>query len=165
MPLFRKDKFFQQFESGAVTKDLLLVIFALTVKILGRCQLCGDLRLEERLRYLRERNALDSRTLTARWSLDDFRQVCLLAYYKFYEHPGEKAWLRIGHLTRKAYYCGLYQLDNRDRCEDNNDDDADKDLWRYVWLCIFCSTPIRTSRHRVLSSFTSKASGRLSSPI
>ncbi|KAJ3453880.1 hypothetical protein MRS44_018512 [Fusarium solani] len=140
MPLFRRDKFFRQFESGAVTGDLLLVIFALTVKILGRRELCSDPRLEERLRHLRERNGLDLETSAARWSLDDFRQACLLAYYEFHEHPGERAWLRVGHLTRKAYSCGLHQLDNHDLCDDNNNDDEDddKDEWRYVWWCIFC---------------------------
>ncbi|KAL9572041.1 hypothetical protein ACKAV7_003758 [Fusarium commune] len=150
MALFRRDKFFRQFESGAVTRDLLLVIFALTVKILGRRELCDGLRLEERLRHIRERNGLDSGTSATRWSLDDFRQACLLAYYEFHEHPGERAWLRVGHLTRKAYYCGLHQLDNHDRCDGNDDgdgdgdgdgvggDDDDKDEWRYVWWCIFC---------------------------
>ncbi|SCO88879.1 uncharacterized protein FRV6_13007 [Fusarium oxysporum] len=135
IPLFREDKFFRQFESGAVTKDLLLVILALTVKILGQRQLSGGLHLEERLRHLRERNDLDLGTSRSRWSLDDFRKACLLAYYEFHEHPGEKAWLKIGHLTRKAYYCGLHQLDKRDRCDENDDD---KDEWRYVWWCIFC---------------------------
>jgi hypothetical protein len=120
-----------------VARDLLLVIIALTVKILGRRELCSDPRLEERLRHLQERNGLDSETSAARWSLDDFRQACLLAYYEFHEHPGERAWLRVGHLTRKAYYCGLHQLDNHDLCEDDDDDD-DKDEWRYVWWCIFC---------------------------
>ncbi|KAH7159282.1 hypothetical protein DER46DRAFT_457727, partial [Fusarium sp. MPI-SDFR-AT-0072] len=140
IPLFREDKFFRQFESGAVTKDLLLVILALTVKVLGQRQLCGGLRLEERLRHLREKNALDLETSRSRWSLDDFRKACLLAYYEFHEHLGEKAWLKIGHLTRKSYYCGLHQLDKRDRCDENDDDDDDdtKDEWRYVWWCIFC---------------------------
>ncbi|KAB5511189.1 hypothetical protein GE09DRAFT_1160056 [Coniochaeta sp. 2T2.1] len=138
MPLFRRDKFFQQFESGAVTRDLLLVIFALTVKILGRRELSTDPRLDERLTHLQERNRLDWEASAARWSLDDFRQACLLAYYEFHEHPGERAWLGVGHLTRKAYYCGLHQLDNHDLCDDNADDDDDKDEWRYVWWSIFC---------------------------
>ncbi|SPJ80010.1 uncharacterized protein FTOL_08401 [Fusarium torulosum] len=132
------DKFFRQFESGAVARDLLLVIFALTVKILGQREFCGGPGLKERLRHLRERNSLESKTSASRWSLDDFRQACLLAYYEFHEHPGESAWLRVGNLTRKAYYCGLHQLDNHDLCDDNDDDDDDKDEWRYVWWCIFC---------------------------
>ncbi|KAH7160564.1 hypothetical protein B0J13DRAFT_494232 [Dactylonectria estremocensis] len=141
IPLFRRDKFFRQFESGVVARDLLLVISALTVKILGRRELRGVSRLEERLKHLLERNGLDSETSAARWSLDDFRQACLLAYYEFHEHPGERAWSRVGHLTRKAYYCGLHQLDNHDLCDGNDgddDDDDDKEEWRYVWWCIFC---------------------------
>ncbi|KAB5513066.1 hypothetical protein GE09DRAFT_1163739, partial [Coniochaeta sp. 2T2.1] len=137
MPLFRKDKFFQQIESGAVARDLLLVIFALTIKVLGRRDLCGDPCLEEHLKHLQVRNHLDSEASAARWSLDDFRQACLLAYYELHEHPGERAWLRVGHLTRKAYYYGLHQLDNHDLCDDN-DDDNDKLEWRYVWWSIFC---------------------------
>lgn len=121
-----------------MARDLLLVIFALTVKILGQREFCGGPGLKERLRHLRERNSLESKTSASRWSLDDFRQACLLAYYEFHEHPGESAWLRVGNLTRKAYYCGLHQLDNHDLCDDNDDDDDDKDEWRYVWWCIFC---------------------------
>lgn len=74
-------------------------------------------------------------------SLDTFQQACLLAFYEFHQYPGQNAWLRIGQLTRKAYQCGLHQLDNRDQCPlfDTNPMSNDEiEEWRSLWWCIYC---------------------------
>jgi len=74
-------------------------------------------------------------------SLDDLQQACLLAFYEFHQYPGQNAWVRIGQLTRKAYQCGLHQLDNRDQCPlfDTNPMSNDEiEEWRSLWWCIYC---------------------------
>ncbi len=74
-------------------------------------------------------------------SLDNFQQACLLAFYEFHQYPGQNAWLRIGQLTRKAYQCGLHQLDNRDQCplfDTNPISDDEIEEWRSLWWCIYC---------------------------
>jgi hypothetical protein len=74
-------------------------------------------------------------------SLGKFQQACLLAFYEFHQYPGQKAWLRIGQLTRKAYQCGLHQLDNREQCplfDTNPMSDDETEEWRSLWWCIYC---------------------------
>ena len=140
--MFNQDRLFQQHLSGIVNRDLLDIILALTAKVLGRPTFWSELNLEASLRYhLYERDILNSEQPTGRLSLDDFRQACLLAFYEFHQHPGEKAWLRIGHLTRKAYHYGLHQIDSRSPSpifDSTGLDDIRCEEWRYVWWCIFC---------------------------
>src|SRR5271170_2151044 len=49
--------------------------------------------------------------------------------------------MRIGQLTRKAYQCGLHQIDNHEQrplfdCIPASDEEAEE--WRYVWWFIYC---------------------------
>jgi hypothetical protein len=49
--------------------------------------------------------------------------------------------LIIGQLTRKAYQCGLHQIDNSDRFSAFERDSMSKDEldeWRRVWWFIYC---------------------------
>ncbi|KAH7118210.1 putative fungal-specific transcription factor [Dactylonectria estremocensis] len=123
IPLFRRDEFIRQFEFGTVNRELLITVLALTAKILGRPSYWTEQGLNDCLSHLQARTA------------------CLLAFYGFHQHPGEKAWLQIGQLTRKAYRYGLRQLDNDNQsamlaCSPLVGDEVDK--WRHVWWCIFC---------------------------
>ena len=113
IPLFPKGKLFQQYEYGAISRNLLLTIFAVTAKILGPPSCWSDGSVEDCVRYLLQTNVIDKDSPSTGLSLDDFRQTCLLAFYAFHQYPGERAWMRIGHLTRRAYQCGLHQIDNR----------------------------------------------------
>ncbi|KAL6405399.1 hypothetical protein AUP68_11153 [Ilyonectria robusta] len=141
IPLFRRDEFIRQFKFGTVNRKLLITVLALTAKILGRPSYWTEQGLNDCLSHLQARTVLDSETSARQPSLDDFRQACLLAFYEFHQHPGEKAWLQIGRLTRKAYRYGLHQLDNDNQsamlaCGPLVGDEVDK--WRHVWWCIFC---------------------------
>lgn len=142
IPLFPKGKLFQQYEYGAISRNLLLTIFVVTAKILGPPSFWSDSNVEDCVRYLLQTNVIDKDSPSTRLSLDDFRQACLLAFYAFHQYPGERAWMRIGHLTRRAYQCGLHQIDNRDRClafdHNNPMSDEQAEEWRYVWWCIYC---------------------------
>ena len=72
-------------------------------------------------------------------SLDQFRKACVLAFYEFHQFPGYQAWMRIGRLTRAAYWIGLDHLDDcRTRYPDwralSQNDIED---WRLVWWCVY----------------------------
>jgi hypothetical protein len=70
-----------------------------------------------------------------------FITQALLAFYSFHQYPGNEAWTRIGQLTRKAYQCGLHQIDNSDRFSAFERDSMTKDEldeWRRVWWFIYC---------------------------
>src|ERR1700722_10776168 len=141
IPLFPKGKVFSQYHHVAISRNLLLTIFVVTAKILGPPSFWSDSNVEDCVRYLLQTNVIDKDSPSTRLSLDDFRQACLLAFYAFHQYPGERAWMRIGHLTRRAYQCGLHQIDNRDRClafDHNPVSDEQAEERRYVWWCIYC---------------------------
>ena len=89
-------------------------------------------------------HALDSEI-----SLATMQQACLLAFYAFHNSPGQRAWTRIGHLTRKAYSLGLSQLDAErppsTLCTRRQREDLDE--WRRVWWMIYCLVSV-TAAHR-----------------
>lgn len=141
IPLFREGKLFQKYECGAMSRNLVLTILAMTAKILGPPSFWIDSSVNDCLGSLLHTDVIDEESPSKRLSLDNFRQACLLAFYAFHQYPGEKAWMRICHLTRKAYQCGLHQIDNPDRgllIDRNPMSDDEVEEWRYVWWCIYC---------------------------
>lgn len=140
--MFQKDKLFQQYDEGVVSRDLLLTIFIVTAKILGTSNSWKLTDVDDCLNALLARNPLQGEGLSGQLSLDNFKQACLLAFYAFHQYPGEAAWERVGQLARKAYQCGLNQIDNLDQYEPAFDrqymSDTEVEEWRYVWWCIYC---------------------------
>lgn len=141
IPLFRQETLLRRYESGTLSRSLLLTIFVVSAKILGPPKFWTNDSLEASVRRLLEAKLIDKENTTKRISLDNFRQACLLAFYAFHQYPGDKAWTRIGQLTRKAYQCGLHQIDNSDRFSAFERDSISKDEldeWRRVWWFIYC---------------------------
>lgn len=141
IPLFQKEKFLKKYDYGALSRDLLLTIFVISAKIIGPPSFWGDSSLEDCVKHLMDTSVIDDENPSKRLSLDNFRQACLLAFYSFHQYPRESAWMRIGQLTRKAYQCGLHQLDNREQFpifDHNPVSDGEVEEWRYVWWCIYC---------------------------
>lgn len=96
--------------------------------------------LERYMKHVLETNITED-TPSPWLSLDNFRQATLLAFYEFHQQPGEKAVMKIGRLTQKAYQCGLHQLDNPEQCpllqrKAMSEDEVEE--WRYIWWCIYC---------------------------
>ncbi|KAH8591998.1 hypothetical protein B0O99DRAFT_577702 [Bisporella sp. PMI_857] len=140
-PLFREDTFFSQLENGIISDYLLSIIHAISARILGPVAWWSQDILDTSLAYLVNTVTVETWNPTEPLSLDNFRTSCLLTFYGFHQYPGEKAWTRIALLSRKAYQCGLHQIDsaeNRDSFDWNLISDDRIEDWRHVWWCIFC---------------------------
>ncbi|KAL1984906.1 hypothetical protein VTN96DRAFT_8565 [Rasamsonia emersonii] len=184
--LFRKEEFFRQFQRQSLSPNLLQTIFAVSLKILNPPTIdpAVPIDLESLRNTLSNSNSVLQGNGNGPAPLDVFQQACLLAYYEFHQHPGSRAWLRIGQLTREAYRCGLHQLDNRNQCPLYSffgDIPADQlEEWRRVWWFVYCldsysnitaGTPfvietdsIQTALFGATSADESNASGRIFLP-
>lgn len=128
------------FDIGAVDSNLLIAIISMCTVLLKRAE-ASITAAEDTLCTLAKLNPLDEQPAENIPTLWEFQLGCLLAYYTFHQSPGQESWLRIGKLSRKAYQCGLHQIDNPDQdspvlstCTDQNEIEA----WRRVWWFIFC---------------------------
>ena len=124
-----------------MNRELLLTIISITAKIQGLTNIYTDPSLEGFLEYHLTSKAVDGEHFGTPMSLCNFQQACLLAFFEFHQYPGQKAWSRIGHITRKAYQHGLHQIDNQDQCslfEYNAMTAGEAEEWRRVWWCIYC---------------------------
>lgn len=139
--LFREEKFFRLYNAGMMNSSLLLTVLLLTAKILGRYDFWTESHVDESLGKLLDADSIEQQRLDRPMALDDFRQSVLLAYYMFHEFPGERAWMKVGALTRKALHYGLHQIDNRESLsvfENHLFNPEDVEDWRYVWWCVYC---------------------------
>ena len=113
----------------------------MSAKLQGLNNICTEPSLNGSLEYLVNSNVAFEQVFGALMSLCDFQKACLLAFFEFHQYPGQRAWSRIDHLTRKAYQHGLHQLDNQGQCSlhyrhARTADEAEE--WRSVWWCIYC---------------------------
>ena len=140
--MLRRRAFLQRYEQGFINRSLLLTILGVSAKIQGLTSVWANPGLDNCLGFLLASTKIaDEEISNSLVSLDNFQQACLLAYYEFHQYPGQNAWLKIGQLTRKAYQCGLHQLDNRDQCplfDTNPMSDDEIEEWRSLWWCIYC---------------------------
>ncbi|KAK7419312.1 hypothetical protein QQX98_003464 [Neonectria punicea] len=72
-------------------------------------------------------------------SINEYRQVCLLAFYESHQFPGRTSWMRIGSLVSMAYWIGLDRLDNVHQHGPNRAVmiEGDLEAWRIIWWFIF----------------------------
>ncbi|KAE8378184.1 hypothetical protein BDV26DRAFT_197895 [Aspergillus bertholletiae] len=140
--LFEKEKFFRQYTAGMISRSLLLTLLFLTTKILGSYEFWnGSHVVNDCLRKLLDADSIEQQRLDHPMALDDFRQSVLLTYYTFHEFPGERAWMKVSMLTRKALQYGLHQIDNHENLsmlQTHSMDPDEVEDWRYVWWCIYC---------------------------
>lgn len=140
-PLFRGETFVGQLEVGAIGTGLSSIIYAISARIFGPPSLFDQETLELSLSYLADTCSVEVESPAEPLALDVFRSACLLAFYNFHQHPGEKAFIKIALLSRKAYQCGLHQIDNegnRTSFDWNLISDDGTEDWRHVWWCVFC---------------------------
>ncbi|KAI1471118.1 uncharacterized protein F4812DRAFT_449369 [Daldinia caldariorum] len=140
IPLFQKSRFLKSYDEGAAFYDLVVIINAITAKLIGPVGFWPPEDVDLCLNSLLEATACESDSLSSRVSLDHLRQECLLAYYNFHRFPEPPAGMRISRLTRKAYTLGLNQIENPDLCSAFDQELVTEDEiedWRYVWWCVY----------------------------
>lgn len=83
-------------------------------------------------------NLFQESMLSTSPKLNEFRSACLLAFYEYHQFPGQQAWMRMGTLTRMAYWIGLDRLDTPNRFLDREGINLnDLPDWKLVWWCIY----------------------------
>lgn len=140
IPLFRKDRFVEQYRNGTINHNVLVTVLVVTAKVLGPAEVAQMPGIESCLQVLLKDDPFEG-VSQPNLMLDAFRQSCVLAYYRFHQSHGEDAWDHIGQLARKALRFGLHQLDFSDGYDffgDVRADLSDLEEWRYVWWCIYC---------------------------
>lgn len=141
IPLFGKAKFLRQRDNGQVSRDIVLVIIAITASLLKHTNSWNIPGVDHYLQHVLASTSFEDVQLSEIPSLEQFKMACLLAYYEFHQYPGTRAWMRIGRLTRQAYRVGLNQIENPQICSvfDWNGVSAEEiEEWRYVWWCVYC---------------------------
>jgi hypothetical protein len=141
LPIFDYRTFMQNYKQGLVDENLLLTILAISSHIQGFSSFWTYPSLTICFDQLLAAKSFEVDNIGDSIPLSRFQQACLLAYYEFHQHPGRKAWLRVGELTREAFEWGLHQIDHPDQCQlyAGNTMDAEKrEEWRRLWWCIYC---------------------------
>ncbi|KAI1802623.1 hypothetical protein F4811DRAFT_528793 [Daldinia bambusicola] len=140
IPLFQKSRFLKSYDEEVACYDLVVIINAITAKLIGPVGFWPSEDVDLCLNSLLEATACESDLLSSRVNLDHLRQECLLAYYNFHRFPEPPAGMRISRLTRKAYALGLNQIENPDLCSAFDQELVTEDEiedWRYVWWCVY----------------------------
>ncbi|KAI0484132.1 hypothetical protein GGR56DRAFT_10728 [Xylariaceae sp. FL0804] len=141
IPLVQRESFLRLYNSGSVSRDLVVTIVTVTARVLGPISYWKAEDVDLSMSALLKATSSGDDSSASRTSLDQFRQECLLAYYEFHQLPGPPAWMRIGRLTRKAFSVGLNQIDNANLCSAFDASMTTEEViedWRYVWWCVFC---------------------------
>ncbi|KAF2193177.1 hypothetical protein K469DRAFT_653063 [Zopfia rhizophila CBS 207.26] len=113
----------------------------MSAKVLGPTTFWSEQSAESALKELIKSTKVEYEMPGDPQALDSFRAACLLAFYGFHQYPGQGAWMRISLLTRKAYHCGLHQIDSVDELSMFDPKSMGHDEiedWRQVWWCIYC---------------------------
>lgn len=135
--LFHETIIRRKYEAGAVDQNLLLIICAITIKILKQGAWWHVGNIDGCLEWLLTKYQLDEDDCRPALSIEDFQYACLVNFYCYYQQPGYKAWMRISQLSRKAYQYRLHQLDCGITDAPTTSFVRDKEEWRLVWWCIF----------------------------
>ncbi|KAJ3466679.1 hypothetical protein MRS44_004243 [Fusarium solani] len=114
----------------------------ITAKLIGFKFASGDSDLDSHIDLMLSSGSLQEDMCGDSLSLDQFRKACLLAFYEFHQFPGQQAWMRVGKLTRLAYWIGLDRLDRFESLPSHNlgwgatsQDDCED--WRLVWWFVY----------------------------
>jgi hypothetical protein len=129
----------ENYSNGLVPRNLVLALLLISSKVLDALNYPKYDALETCATSLLQTDVLGEELPSKVLSLDNFRQACLLAYFEFHQYPGERACTRMTQLTRKAYQCGLHQIDKEDSSHFNHGSSNDRELeeWKCVWWCIY----------------------------
>lgn len=142
LPLFPNATALHSADQGGISGDLRYIICAISAKVLGPTSFWGEDSVNSFLLQELETHSIEDETPGQPLALEKFRSACLLTHYAFHQWPGEKAWMRVSMLTRKAYQCGLHQIDNkrssRRQFQPNSISPREIEDWRRLWWCIYC---------------------------
>ena len=138
-PLFQQGQLLDQLNNGTICHSLPSIICAVSAKARETYFWHRDMDVDAELSCLAESATIDSENATEPLALNQWRTACLLAWYCFHQTPGNGEAIRIALLTRKAYQCGLHQIDSaHDKASFGWDSIGEETLedWRHVWWCI-----------------------------
>ncbi|KXJ84897.1 hypothetical protein Micbo1qcDRAFT_128926, partial [Microdochium bolleyi] len=139
-PLFPKQSFANQLENEVISDTLASVIYGLSAKIVNMPFLLGDEDVDSTLSNLRYSTHTEVEQVIVPAALNQWRAACLLAWYGFHQHPGPSECVHMAGLVRKAYQCGLHQIDSAEnRASFGWDQVSEERLhdWRHVWWCLY----------------------------
>jgi hypothetical protein len=142
VPIFSKARFLPSLKDALYSRDLVLTLLIITAKLTGFKFASNSLDLDSRIDLMLSSGSVQEDICGDSISLDQFRKACLLAFYEFHQFPGQQAWMRIGKLTRLAYWIGLDRLDRLEHfCAHNGGLSAtcrhDIEEWRLVWWFVY----------------------------
>lgn len=139
IPLFRQATFLPRLAGGTIKESLLLTICVIAARVMPDSVLTSDTDPDADAQRLLDASTRTLDGVVNSCSLQTFQEACLLSFYEFHQHPGERAWSRISQLTRKAYQKGLHAIDGNNTSIPFNKalmTSEELEEWRYVWWCI-----------------------------
>lgn len=138
LPIISRDQFYASLEAKQIQGDLIRTLILFTAKLTNFTftSEVSNSSLDKQLDELLSRDSLDEDVLCESPRLDNLRKACILAYYEFHQFPGPNAWMRIGKISRIAYWIGLDHLDDG-RVTENLVKQGALEEWRLVWWCVY----------------------------
>lgn len=138
IPIFSKARS-SSLRRSECSRDLLFALYILTAKLTGYKFASAGFNLDARIDSMLSSGLLQEDIFGDSPTLDQFRKACLLAFYEFHQFPGQQAWMRMGKLTRMAYWIGLDRLENARSTILNWNSMSQHELedWRAIWWCIY----------------------------
>ena len=146
MPMFRKPNFYQQYYAGNLPKDLLLAMFAVSVRFSTKPSTLQFFGID--LRHAGDVLASQANRSTSEWFrgsaidlLHGIKREAILVYHALSSTPSLRIADRSGRLVRLAHAYGLHQVDNPGSgqcilCSESTTP-AEKEEMRHVWWCIY----------------------------
>lgn len=101
-PLFNRQIFIEQYESGQLSTVSAHAVAAVTAAIYADDMTNRPESARSYLDALLRSPWSSELELSFDISLHEFQLITLLAHYDFHQRPGPRSWVRIGNLTRKV---------------------------------------------------------------
>ncbi|KAB5554727.1 hypothetical protein GE09DRAFT_1122170 [Coniochaeta sp. 2T2.1] len=131
-----KARFYASLELSRISRDLTVSLILVTAKLTNFSFVSDNINIDAHIDELLSLRSFEEDMLGESLSLDQLRKACLLAFYEFHQFPGRSAWIRIGKITRVAYWMGLDRLDDS-RITSSLAEKGDIEDWRLVWWCVY----------------------------
>ncbi|KAH8900556.1 hypothetical protein GQ53DRAFT_862936 [Thozetella sp. PMI_491] len=139
-PLFPPGALSDQIKNGTICNALPSIILYLSVETMGVYCWRRDMNVDQALHRFTKSVAVSTETVVDPLALNQWRTACLLSWYCFQQSPSNDEVIRIAVLTRKAYQCGLHQIDSEENRASFGWDLVGQETledWRHVWWCIY----------------------------
>ncbi|KAK5988572.1 hypothetical protein PT974_10056 [Cladobotryum mycophilum] len=139
IPIFSRARFTPSLRASLYSRDLILTMIVITARLTGFKFASDNFDIDARIDFMLSSGSLQEAMFGDSPSLDQFRKACLLAFYEFHQFPGQQAWMRIGKITRIAYWIGLDRLENNQAIYPDWAAMSEEEVedWRFVWWCVY----------------------------